>query len=107
MVMDIARVRAEAERGYMDYWQAHSEFLRTLRKFLKADIETAMTFIQVAQASPKKEIRRRNQHNAKRAYDTVLRYLSRIEPEQRAQWEEVIIGLKKLKSELKKLGETC
>jgi hypothetical protein len=43
--------------------------------FLATDLETAMTFLDVAETSRNEVTVRRNVANARRAYDTVLRLL--------------------------------
>ncbi len=46
--------------------------------FLLADLDLAMTFLDVAATSDKRKSSQRNQKNARTAYDTVLRFLPRL-----------------------------
>jgi hypothetical protein len=70
-----------------------------------SDVELALTLTRIAQdAATDSEKRARNQHNARRAYDTVTGLMSRValtgEEEQ-----ELASRLGQLKSELHLLGE--
>ena len=49
-------------------------------EFLLIDLDLAMTFMDVAETSRTEEIIRRNQNNARKAYDTVLRLLENLRP---------------------------
>jgi len=46
--------------------------------FLLADLDLAMTFLDVAATSHERESSQRNQKNARTAYDTVLLFLPRL-----------------------------
>ena len=48
--------------------------------FLLTDLDLAMTFMDVADASRIEETTRRNHTNARTAYDTVLRLLDKLKP---------------------------
>jgi hypothetical protein len=48
--------------------------------FLLIDLETAMSFMDVADVSGIEETTRRNRANARTAYDTVLRLLEKLTP---------------------------
>jgi hypothetical protein len=48
--------------------------------FLLTDLDLAMTFMDVADASRIEETTRRNHTNARTAYDTVLRLLEKLTP---------------------------
>ena len=48
--------------------------------FLLTDLDLAMTFMDVADASRVDETTRRNHTNARTAYDTVLRLLEKLRP---------------------------
>ena len=47
-------------------------------EFLLTDIDVAMTFLDVAETSGIEETVTRNHQNARRAYDTVLSFLSKL-----------------------------
>jgi hypothetical protein len=49
-------------------------------EFLLVDLDTALTFLEVADATNSKETRTRNRQNARTAYDAVLRLLARLTP---------------------------
>ena len=78
---------------------------RTGFSFLVSDVELALTLTRIAQdADTDSDKRARNQHNARRAYDTVTGLMSRMaltgEEEQ-----ELTAKVGQLKSELHLLGE--
>ena len=47
-------------------------------EFLLTDLDTALTFMNVADSSDKVAIRQRNHANARRAYDTVVRLMQNL-----------------------------
>ena len=49
-------------------------------EFLLTDLETGLTFMDVAQTSGNQEIKQRNHTNAHVAYDTVIRLLPKVKP---------------------------
>jgi hypothetical protein len=51
---------------------------RTGAEFLITDLDTAMVFMDVADTSGDKETVARNQRNARKAYNTVLGFLSTL-----------------------------
>jgi hypothetical protein len=73
--------------------------------FLKVDLETALTFAKIARETDDKSTKKRNQGAARKAYDTILKMLSKVD------WTAgdsrvVKLGLDRLKVELEVLGET-
>jgi hypothetical protein len=48
--------------------------------FVLIDLDVGMTFMDVAEASRIDEITRRNHHNARKAYDAVVRLLEKLKP---------------------------
>jgi len=73
--------------------------------FLSVDIDTALTFTQIAADSERdSETRRRNHENARKAYDTILHLKEKVDfrPEQRTDLEK---KLATLKHALERLGE--
>jgi hypothetical protein len=73
-------------------------------EFLKADIATGRTFVEAALSSDDPEKKRRNQKSARKAYDTVVRMLKKITPND-ADAQELNAGLQRLKADLVELGE--
>ncbi len=71
--------------------------------FLHTELDTGLTFAQIALHSHFAETKRRNQANARKAYDTFLRW--RGTPMSRAEVAEIEEKLSRLESALKALGE--
>jgi hypothetical protein len=74
-------------------------------EFINTDLDVALTFTKIAQKSRNQETVTRNRANARRAYDTVLRYLQRVSATAEAS-EQINTKLEQVKSALQKLGET-
>jgi hypothetical protein len=84
----------------------NEEITRTSIEFLKTDVQTALTFSGIALESGNNEVKRlRNQRNARRSYDTVLRFLMKV-PVNASDVEFLSSRLERLRSELEKLGES-
>ncbi|HEX3319716.1 MAG TPA: hypothetical protein VHR84_03365 [Terriglobales bacterium] len=73
--------------------------------FLRTELETGMTFAKVALSANNEDKIRRNQLNARKAYDSFQRYKSRP-PVSDADAEELKAKAVELKKLLIKLGET-
>ena len=73
-------------------------------EFLRADIATGRTLVEAALSSDDPEKKRRNQKSARKAYDTVVRMLKKITPND-ADVQELNAGLQRLKADLVELGE--
>lgn len=73
--------------------------------FLLTDLRTALTFTKIARQTRDPERKARTCSNARRAHDTVIGYMTKVEL---TTSDARIISrlLKKLKSDLKELGET-
>ena len=71
--------------------------------FLKVDLETALTFVKIARNTSDRARRGRSATAAKKAYDTILKLVDKIEL---STHDERILtrGLRKLRSELEKAG---
>lgn len=83
----------------------HNRLERTGFAFFITDIELGMTLVRIAADSAKdSEKKTRNQQNARRAYDTILRLSTSaaLSDEERA---EVDKKLRQLKSSLEGIGE--
>jgi len=72
--------------------------------FLIVDLETALTFLNTADASQQAETAQRCRRNARKAYDTVLGFAEKLEltPSER---QAVDIKLKAVKGRLESSGE--
>ena len=72
--------------------------------FLRAELLTGRTLSNIALRTTNEEKRTRNQANARKAYDAILRFLpgSNLDGEQAA---EIQSKLEELKSDLRLLGE--
>jgi len=83
---------------------ARTRLQHTIANFMKVDLETALTFCQIARESQDPNKRARNRHHARRGYDTVLSLIRKVNlTEQESQ--ELAANLEKLRSELESLGE--
>jgi glycogen debranching enzyme len=73
-------------------------------EFLPTDLNTALTFMNVAESTGKADVRERNYKNARRAYDSVMRLMQNktIDDTQR---EELNQRLAVLKSRLQNVGQ--
>ena len=80
------------------------EFNRTGKDFLKIDLQTAFTFSRAALSTDDPVKRRRNQKSARKAYDTVLNQMKKIDLSEKDN-KDLKGNLRRLKSELTKLGE--
>jgi hypothetical protein len=72
--------------------------------FLLTDLDLAMTFMDFADASRIEETTRRNQINARTAYDTVLRLLEKLKPNP-DQRHAIDAKLAVLKTRLQAVGQ--
>ena len=72
-------------------------------KFLKTELQTGITFADVALTARYADKVERNKANARKAYDTALRFLEKTRPECASQLETLI---KHLRSKLEALGES-
>ena len=72
--------------------------------FLFADLDLAMTFMDVAAASHIEETIRRNHNNARKAYDAVVHLLEKLTPAV-WQWQEINAKLAVLKTRLQAVGQ--
>ena len=81
-----------------------SSVSRNAFEFLLTDIDTALTFMDVAESTDKADIRKRNYANARKAYDTVLRFMQN-QPIDDDQREKLASKLTLLKSRLQNAGQ--
>ena len=82
------------------------QFNRTMVDFIKADLQTALTFSGIAlQSKDDDDKRRRNHANARRGHDTIVKFLKTVTLSAK-DTRYVSRNLRRLKSELKELGAT-
>jgi hypothetical protein len=72
--------------------------------FLKVDVETALTFSKIAIESFDPAKKKRNRKNARKGYDTILRFMSKVSMEDE-DTDYLSDRLRELKSNLQNLGE--
>ena len=97
--------------GYAARRPSPDEFLANLQdatrasvNFLKTDLETALTFSGIALSTQDPKKRDRMRQNARKAYDTVIRFMKRLDLNA-ADSQIIFAYLRRLKSELATLGE--
>jgi hypothetical protein len=73
-------------------------------EFLLTDLDTALTFLDIARTTTNEETRRRNFENARRAYDTVIQLMQRV-PLDDAQNEFIQGKLTLLRMRLEAAGQ--
>ena len=79
---------------------------RTLKDFLKLDLQTSLTFSGLAlQSTDDPAKRQRNRQHARHGYDTITHLLDRVALD-RSDARAITRDLRRLKSELRQLGET-
>jgi len=61
----------------MDDWMKSSA-LNNQVTFLLVDLDTALTFMNIAETTGNEELRQRNIQNARNAYDTVLQSMQNV-----------------------------
>jgi hypothetical protein len=78
--------------------------IQTGVEFLLVDLDVAMTFMDVAEASGLEDTKHRNHKNARKAYDSVLHLLEKLKPD--AEQVRVIDAkLARLKTRLEAAGQ--
>jgi hypothetical protein len=73
--------------------------------FLKVDSEIALTFSSIALEATDPEKRRRTIHTARRAYDAIVRLRENVDLTE-AENDNLNVNLRRLKSELQRLGQS-
>jgi hypothetical protein len=74
-------------------------------EFLLAEIDTGLTFARIAQSADTTSKIERNLKNARKAYDSAVRFRGRVVLD-KAQKEKIDANLRQLKTVLEGLGET-
>jgi hypothetical protein len=81
------------------------DWRRAGAEFIITDLELAFTFLEIARTSLVVETARRNQENARKAYDAVLRFWPRCLPALSAAERQTLEdNLRKLRNRLVQLG---
>ena len=89
----------------MRNWQENfSDLSQSGVSFLLTDLDLAMTFMDVADASRIEETTRRNHTNARTAYDTVVHLLEKLTPNA-DQRQAIDAQLTILKTRLEAIGQ--
>jgi len=87
-----------------DIFPSRKQAIRVSTDFLKLDLATALTFTGIAFSTQNPQLKERNRRSARRAYDTVVHLRGKIEVSE-SDAEILKEGLRRLRSELRKLGE--
>lgn len=96
---------AAKKPGMDEILSSAAQLNRTSIDFLKIDLQTALTFSQIAlQSNADAEKRRRNRKNARKGYDTIVRLAEKVSLSDR-DGRYISRNLERLKSELQQLGE--
>ena len=93
-----------AKREFSDLLASAEKFNRVSTDFLKVDVQTALTFSKIALETNDSVKKHRNQRSARKAYDTVVKLMKKVEPKEHDA-QDLSSSLKRLKSELQSLGE--
>ncbi len=72
--------------------------------FLFIDLDVANTLLDIAEGTRNEETARRNQNNARKAYDTLLRLLPKLRPNKQER-QELDRKLSLLRDRLQTVGE--
>ncbi len=87
-----------------EYLSTRERVNRASAEFLKIDVDTALTFLQIASQTGDEVRRQRNLEAARRAYDTVVRLMERVTlSEQESQ--TLTVRLERLRTQLERTGE--
>lgn len=77
---------------------------KTGTDFLKVDLEAALTFADIARTAEDSEERERNRRATRRAYDTIVRLITKVELNSEDA-KVIATKLARLKSDLSGMGE--
>jgi len=106
MVLKKQRIKGHAveKRTGDELLASRERMTRASIEFLKIDIQTALTFLEIARQTDNEERKRRNIQSAGKAYDTVLRFVDRVQLGT-DDLQTINTGLERLRSELEEFGE--
>jgi len=88
-----------------DFGQSHSDANATSVEFLNIEVDTGLMFAGIASESDDDAKTLRNRENARKAYDTILRFIGRVSLTA-AESEALDMKMAKLKQGLQTLGES-
>jgi hypothetical protein len=86
------------------HFEADGELTMLKVNFIKTDLDVALTFAQIASQTGDRDKAVRNQRNARKAYDTLVRYMDSASLD-RSDLDAITRKLALLKSALLGLGE--
>lgn len=89
----------------MDTQAVQDQFERNKGDFILTEIETGCTFAKLARDARDPDKLKRNLKNARKAYDTASRFLSKNHVEDEQLKAKLTAGLANLKHDLLRLGE--
>ena len=72
-------------------------------EFLKTELETGITFADLALSARHEDKLERTKANARKAHDTAVRFMEKLKPEDAAELDLLV---KDLRSKLRDLGES-
>lgn len=97
--------RLQVPKPTLEDWLVSArEFNRAGTEFLKVDVATGLMLAKAALSSRDAEKKQRNQKSARKAYDTIVRMLTKVTPTD-ADAQQLNDGLHQLKADLVQLGE--
>ena len=102
--VDRERLQVSAQAAAEQLSKIGQQLNATNADFLKVDVETALTFTQMALDTDNQEKRDRNRGNARKAYDTISRLRERVVLTP-AQEKHLNKQMQRLTRELTELGE--
>jgi hypothetical protein len=88
----------------VDPLKIYEQTRKTHSEFLRIDLDVAITLADRARTALQPEVRERNRRNARRAYDTVVAFMTHTTITQ-PELDEINSRLQRLRVELKELGE--
>lgn len=104
--------KKQASQGYVAPKPTMDEILgsreqvaKASAQFLKVDLDTAKTFLQIARQTDNPARKERNRRAARKAYDTMVRFMERVKLKDE-DLRILVPGLEQLRSELEGIGET-
>ena len=102
--MHLRPVPPISKPGFSELLENGKHLRQVSTDFLKVDLETALTFTGIALGSDNAVKKDRNRRSARKAYDTVLRLMNKLDVDER-DVQLLRTNLERLRSELQMLGE--
>jgi hypothetical protein len=96
--------KSGAKPSAADLLTSRERMSRASGQFLKIDLETALTFLQIARETNDDTRRSRNIRSARKAYETVIKLTRKVQLED-VDIEAINKMLEELKTKLADLGE--